>query len=107
MGSFNGGTITSDGGSLLLREVETRTGILKGFSECFEDYRNPGLLEHSVEELMGQRVYGICLGYEDLNDHDVLRRDPLLALISGKSDPTVNSAAANRTGVKPLRGKVL
>ena len=105
VGSFNGGTITSDGGSLLLREVETRTGILKEFSECFEDHRNPGLLEHRVDELISQRVYGLCLGYEDLNDHDVLRRDPLLALISGKSDPTGQSRRRKQDRGKALAGK--
>ena len=105
VGSFNGGTITSDAGSLLLREVETRTGILKEFSECFEDHRNPGLLEHRVDELISQRVYGLCLGYEDLNDHDVLRRDPLLALISGKSDPTGQSRRRKQDRGKALAGK--
>src|SRR5690606_14128409 len=70
---FNGGKITSDGGALLLREVEKRTGMLKRFSECFRDQRDLRLIEHSKEELIRQRVYALALGYEDLNDHDELR----------------------------------
>src|SRR5207247_10123086 len=78
---FNGGDITSDAGGLLLREVEQRTGIIRKFAACFTDYRNPELIEHPVEDLVGQRVFGLCLGYEDLNDHDRLRSDPALAVI--------------------------
>src|SRR5437899_8627268 len=85
---FDGGAITSDGGGLLLREVEKRTGILRRFATCFTDYRNPDLIEHRVEELVAQRVYGLALGYEDLNDHDELRKDPLLAVLVEKSDPS-------------------
>ncbi|MBI1884679.1 MAG: IS1380 family transposase [Chlamydiae bacterium] len=87
-GQFDGGTITSDGGSLLLRELEKKTQIMKQFSQGFIDHRDPDLIEHSVYELVTQRVYGICLGYEDLNDHDVLRKDPVLAVLSMKEDPT-------------------
>lgn len=105
VGSFNGGTITSDAGSLLLREVEARTGILEEFSGCFKDHRDAGLIEHTVYELISQRVYGICLGYEDLNDHDVLRRDPLLALLSGKSDPTGQDRRREQDRGKALAGK--
>lgn len=83
---FDGGQITSDAGALLLRPVEQRTGILRQFAACFRDYRRPELVEHTVSELVRQRVYGIALGYEDLNDHDQLRQDPLLAMLSGKSD---------------------
>src|SRR5213594_3620265 len=85
---FDGGSITSDGGGLLLREVERRTGILRQFAACFTDHRDPALVEHSVQELVAQRVYGLALGYEDLNDHDDLRNDPLLAVLAGKVDPT-------------------
>ena len=83
---FDGGTITSDGGGVLLRQTEQRTGILRQFTGCFRDHRQPGQVEHSVRELVSQRVYGLVLGYEDLNDHDQLRSDPLLALLSGKQD---------------------
>ena len=83
-GKFDGGSISSDGGSLLLREVEKRTDIIAQFADCFRDYRKPDLVEHRVRELVGQRVYGLALGYEDLNDHDELRRDPLLAVPGGQ-----------------------
>jgi hypothetical protein len=86
--AFDGGTVTSDGGALLLREVEQARGILGRFGHCFEDLRDPDRIEHTVPELLSQRVFGLCLGYEDLNDHDVLRRDPLLALLCGKADPS-------------------
>ena len=103
--SFDGGTITSDGGSLLLREVERRTGILGQFAECFTDHRNPALIEHSVLDLVSQRVYGLALGYEDLNDHDDLRRDPLLATLVGKNDPTGAKRLNPADAGKPLAGK--
>ena len=83
---FDGGAITSDGGGLLLREVEKRIGILCQFAACFTDYRNPDLIEHRVEEMVAQRVYGLALGYEDLNDHEELRNDPLLAVLVEKAD---------------------
>lgn len=83
---FDGGQITTEAGALLLRPVEQRTGILRQFAACFRDYRRADLVEHKVSELVRQRVYGIALGYEDLNDHDRLRGDPLLALLSGKRD---------------------
>jgi len=78
---FNGGNITSDAGGLLLREISKSKGIISGFSKCFTDFRKAEKREHSVEELVGQRVYGIALGYEDLNDHDDLRKDPLIATL--------------------------
>ena len=83
---FDGGTITSDGGAVLLRQLEQRTGIVRQFAACFRDHRQAAQVEHSVRELVAQRVYGLALGYEDLNDHDQLRCDPLLALLSGKQD---------------------
>ena len=88
VGGFDGGEITSDAGGLLLREVEKRTGVIHQFAGCFRDGRNAKLIEHSVQELVGQRVYALALGYEDLNDHDDLRRDPLLATLVEKEDPT-------------------
>jgi DDE family transposase len=84
---FDGGAITTEGGGLLLREIEKRVGIVRQFAACFRDYRDPDLIEHTVEELVAQRVYGLALGYEDLNDHEDLRRDPLLAVLVEKSDP--------------------
>lgn len=86
VGQFDGGKISSDSGGLLLREVEQRTHILKRLTGCFEDHRAPDQIEHCVESLIKQRVMGLALGYEDLNDHDTLRHDPLLALLSDKQD---------------------
>jgi len=88
VGEFDGGKISSDSGGLLLREVEQRTHILKRLADCFTDHRNTDLIEHSLDSLIKQRVMGLALGYEDLNDHDTLRHDPLLALLSGKQDLT-------------------
>lgn len=104
-GQFDGGTITSDGGSLLLRELEMKTQTLKQFSQCFIDHRDPDLIEHSVYELVTQRVYGICLGYEDLNDHDVLRKDPVLAVLSMKEDPTGSNRRRESDRGNALAGK--
>jgi hypothetical protein len=102
---FDGGDISSDAGGLMLREVEKRTGILKSFAACFTDYRDPEAIEHSVEDLVGQRTYGLCLGYEDLNDHDQLRSDPLLALMVGKKDPKGEHRREERDRGKALAGK--
>ena len=84
--SFDGGHITSDAGGLLLREIELGQRFIQRFSQCFTDLRNPNFVEHSVYELVSQRIYGLCFGNEDLNDHDQLRADPLLALLCGKKD---------------------
>jgi hypothetical protein len=84
---FDGGEITSDAGALLLREVEKRTRILRQLSNCFTDHRDPERIEHSVFELLAQRIYGLALGYEDINDHDRLRHDPLMGLLAEKADP--------------------
>jgi hypothetical protein len=81
---FDGGTISSDGGALLLGEVERHVRVLDRFAACFRDHRDPSKVEHEVRELVSQRVLGLCLGYEDLNDHDRLREDPLLCVLSGK-----------------------
>jgi hypothetical protein len=105
VGAFDGGTITSDAGGLLLREVEQRTGIIRQFAACFLDHRDLELIEHRVEELVGQRVYALALGYEDLNDHDRLRLDPLLATLVGKEDPTGQDRRRARDRGKPLAGK--
>ena len=104
-GGFDGGAITSDGGGLLLREVEKRTGIVERFAACFRDHREAERVEHTVRELVAQRVYGLALGYEDLNDHDELRRDPLLAVLVEKEDPTGESRARERDRGKALAGK--
>ena len=102
---FDGGAISSDGGGLLLGQVERCTGILRQFAACFTDHRDPELIEHGVEELIAQRVYGLALGYEDLNDHDQLRYDPLLATLVGKADPSGQDRVRARDRGKALAGK--
>ena len=103
--NFDGGDITSDAGGLMLREVEQRTGILKKFAACFVDYRNAEAIEHSTEDLVAQRVYGLCLGYEDLNDHDQLRADPVLAAMVGKTDLKGEHRREAKNRGKALAGK--
>jgi hypothetical protein len=105
VGIFDGGDITSDAGGLLLREVDAKTGIIARLAECFTDYRAPELIEHTVAELVAQRVYGLALGYEDLVDHDQLRHDPLMAVLAGKDDPTGQDRARERDRGKALAGK--
>ncbi len=105
IGGFDGGQISSDGGSLLLREVEHHTGILRRFAGCFSDHRHRERIEHSVPELVSQRVYGWALGYEDLNDHDQLRSDPLLAVLAEKRDPEGRGRKQERGRGKALAGK--
>src|SRR5579864_1575723 len=83
---FDGGTITSDGGALLLREADRRLNLLPRLADCFLDARNPLLVKHSVQEMVSQRIYGLALGYEDLNDHEQLRRDPLMQVLAGKEE---------------------
>ncbi len=102
---FDGGRISSDAGGLLLRETERVTGVIRQFAACFTDHRNPDLIEHTVEELVAQRVYALGLGYEDLNDHDDLRHDPLLAVLVGKKDPLGRTRGRARDGGKALAGK--
>ena len=84
MAAFDGGSITSNAGTLLLRGIDRSIGLFDRVAACFTDRRDPRLTEHSVRTLVAQRITGIALGYEDLNDHDFLRHDPLLALLSGK-----------------------
>ncbi len=102
---FDGGAISSDAGGLLLGQCERATGILRQFARCFVDHRHPGRIEHTVEELVAQRVYGLALGYEDLNDHDDLRHDPLLATLVGKHDPTGQTRKKASDRGKALAGK--
>lgn len=101
---FSGGFLSSDGGALLLRETEHRKKIVSQLSQCFTDYRAQWLVEHSIEELLMQRICGLALGYEDLNDHDSLRHDPLLALVCHKQDVLGSDRAKENQG-KALAGK--
>jgi hypothetical protein len=102
---FDGGNVTSDAGGLLLREVEQRRKIIDRFARCFRDHRDPDLIEHSLLSLLSQRIFGLALGYEDLNDHDILRRDPLLAVLSGKEEPEGHDRIRERDVGYALAGK--
>ena len=73
--------MTSDAGGLLLREIDLATGIIDGFTDCFEDQRKQEAIEDPLRQLVAQRVFGICLGYEDLNDYEQLRYDPMIATL--------------------------
>ncbi len=96
--AFDGGRMTSEAGALLLGATEKQIGLIERFAGCFTDHRAADLVEHTVASLVGQRVYGIALGYEDLIDHDQLRHDPVMAVLGGK-------LAAKRAHCAPLAGK--
>lgn len=104
--AFDGGRLSSDaGGLLLLREVAERTGMLRRFARCFVDHRKPDLIEHTVEEMTAQRILAQACGYEDVDDHDVLRDDALLAVASGKGDATGERRRRKRDRGHALAGK--
>jgi hypothetical protein len=96
--SFDGGAITTDAGALLLGQADRAIGLTERFAACFIDTRKAELVEHKVDTLVMQRIFGIALGYEDLNDHDQLRCDPVLAVLAGKLE-------AQRQDCAPLAGK--
>jgi len=96
---FDGGAISSDGGSLLLRQTDQRLNLLQRFSRCFLDGREQDRVEHSILEMVSQRVYGLALGYEDLNDHEQLRTDPLFGVLAGREEldkPLAGKSTLNR-----------
>ena len=95
---FDGGALTSDAGALLLGAADRALDCIGRFAECFRDVRRQNLIEHEVRTLVGQRVFGIALGYEDLNDHDDLRHDPVMAVLAGK-------LSAHRKDCTPVAGK--
>jgi hypothetical protein len=95
--NFGAEHISTDGGLALLHRVDLRLGVVRKFAQCFVDHRNPDLIDHSVEELVRQRVFGIACGYEDLVDHRTLRNDPLLAAVIGKADPVKQPLASPST----------
>jgi Transposase DDE domain group 1 len=103
--AFDGGRLSSDGGALLLREVDERLGLLERFAACFTDHRDADRIEHPLVDLLKQRVFGLCLGYEDLNDHDRLRHDALLAVVVGKADPLGDTRLDPADRGKALAGK--
>jgi hypothetical protein len=102
---FDGGQMTSDAGATLLARTDRRESLIERFAACFRDYRNPGRIEHTIEELVRQRIFGLALGYEDLIDHDELRRDPLLASLVGKRDPQGEGRRQERDQGAALAGK--
>ena len=102
---FNAPRVSSDGGGVLLGRLDRSFGYLTRFAACFTDHREAESLEHSTLELLRQRVYGIALGYEDLNDHDTLRADPLLAALCGKADPTGQNRLRAQDRGHALAGK--
>ena len=102
---FSGAAISSDGGALLLRETDRKMNLLTRFSRCFQDARNPVFVQHRLEEMLAQRVYGLALGYEDLNDHEQLRHDPLLGLLAGKAQPDKEPLAGKSTLSRMELGK--
>lgn len=96
---FDGGTISSDGGAFLLRQTDQRLNLLARLAECFLDGRNQDMVEHSVQEMLSQRVYGLALGYEDLNDHEQLRNDPVFGILAGREEldePLAGKSTLNR-----------
>src|SRR5712691_185243 len=101
---FDGVEMTTDGGALLLRETDRKIGLLKRVVRCFTDARDPQRVEHELSEMLAQRIYGLALGYEDLNDHEELRRDPLLAVVAGKremAEPLAGRSTLNRLELTP------
>ena len=90
--AFDAGLVTSDAGALLLGATDRAIGLVDRFAACFRDHRRQDLVEHAVSTLIGQRVFGIALGYEDLNDHDELRHDPVLAVLAGKLSASARTA---------------
>jgi len=96
--AFDGGAITSNAGALLLGQLDHGLGLVRRFAGCFTDRRDPRFVEHRLETLLGQRIFGLALGYEDLNDHDELRKDPVFAVLAGK-------LKAHREDCEPVAGK--
>jgi len=110
---FDGGTISSDGGVLLLRQTDKRLDLLPRLAQCFLDGRNQNQVEHSIQEMLSQRIYGLALGYEDLNDHEQLRNDPLLGVVAGRGEletPLAGKSTLNRmelgTGINDRYKKI-
>ncbi len=113
VGSFDGGTISSDGGAFLLRQTDKRLNLLPRLASCFLDGRKQELVEHSILEMLSQRLYGLALGYEDINDHEQLRKDPVFAVLAGSKEldePLAGKSTLNRmelgTGVKDRYKKI-
>src|SRR5260221_14398518 len=109
--AFDAGLVTSDAGALLLGATDRVIGLVDRFADCFCDHRRQDLIEHAVTTLIGQRVFGIALGYEDLNDHDELRHDPVMAVLAGKVEggpgglaPGARQKTPQPPGARPAGG---
>ena len=105
---FTAGQVSSDGGALLLREVERRINLLGRLAGCFSDGRSPLFIRHPLSQMLSQRIYGLALGYEDVNDHEQLRSDPLLAVLSGKrklEERLAGKSTLNRLELVGRRGR--
>ena len=102
MAGFDGGDITSNAGALLLGQVDRGLGLIRRFAGCFTDRRDARYVEHRVETLVGQRIFGLVLGYEDLNDHDELRKDPTFGVLTGKLHPVLRSDCEALAGKSTL-----
>jgi hypothetical protein len=110
---FDGGTISSDSGAFLLRETDKRLNLLPRLAECFLDGRNQAMVDHSILEMLSQRIYGLALGYEDINDHQQLRTDPVFGILAGRNEldePLAGKSTLNRmelgAGVKDRYKKI-
>jgi len=110
---FDGGTISSDGGAFLLRQTDKRLNLIARLAECFLDGRNQDLVEHTIMEMLAQRIYGLALGYEDINDHEQLRKDPVFGILAGREaleEPLAGKSTLNRmelgTGIKDRYKKI-
>jgi len=102
---FSGERLTTEGGALLLRAADRKMGLLRRVVRCFRDARDPQRIEHELSEMLAQRIYGLALGYEDLNDHEQLRQDPLLGVLAGKKDlgePLAGKSTLNRLELTPV-----
>src|SRR5256884_9037096 len=102
---FAGDWLTTEGGSLLLRQADRKISLLRRVAGCFRDYRQPERIEHRLEEMLAQRIYGLALGYEDLNDHEQLRQDPLLGVLAGEEKfggPPARERTPESLGLCPL-----
>ena len=102
LGRFDADKVSSDGGVALLREAEHRFGIIRRLSECFTDHRDPRYITHTLFSIAAQRVLAICCGYEDVNDHDRFRSDPLASMFCGTSSrPTNSDSRLFYNGLRP------
>jgi len=105
--NFRGGAISSDGGVLLLRQMDRRMGLSDSVAAALNDPRAPERIRHELRDLVAQRLYGLCCGYEDLNDHDRLRHDPLMQTAVGKVDELASSPTFSRLETRATRGELM